>query len=124
MNLDNHPTPEQLRQLLAGCDDHAGHHVLWVKRNGEVEISTIQHPYLDVCSLQNEPAVLRLEQEHPEMQMRCETFLKGNEYVGPEAAANDDWIADFFDILGREWQKRKGRPEVAYVRVSDGERIS
>jgi hypothetical protein len=119
MNLDNHPTPEQLRQLLAECDDYAGHHLLWVSRNGDVHISTIQHPYVDVDSIRNEPTVVRFEQEHPEMQFRCETFLRGKEYVGPEAAADDEWIPYFFDLLLSEWRKTKGSPEVAYLSVSD-----
>jgi hypothetical protein len=120
MNLDNHPTPEQLRDLLARCDDRAGNHVVWVKRNGDVEISVIQHPRVDVRRIQNEPAVLKLQEEHPEMQMRCETFLKGNQYVGPEAAADDEWLAEFLDILVSGCQKAKGLPEVVYVRATDG----
>ena len=49
------------------------------------------------------------------MQMRYETFLAGNEYVGPEAAADDEWIRELFESLLKEWPKAKGRSEVAHL---------
>ena len=49
------------------------------------------------------------------MQIRFETFLAGNEYVGPEAAQDDEWIAELLDRLLQEWSRAKGRPEVLAV---------
>jgi len=120
MNLNANPTREQLRELLEQCDDTAGHHVVWVKRNGDVVISTIRHSYVDIAKIRDEPTVIGFQQDHPEMQLRCETFLAGNEYVGPEAAANDEWVSEFFDALLNAWQNKKGMPEVAYIPISDG----
>ena len=43
--------------------------------------------------------------------MRFETFLAGNEYVGPEAADDSEWISELFDRLVTEW--RRSHPEIA-----------
>lgn len=105
MNLDANPTIEQLRELVRECDDSAGHHVLWVRKSGEVDIMRIPRD-----RPQDE-----FEISHPDMQLRVETFLAGNGYVGPEAANDDDWIAELFERLRKEWRKAKGKPEVAYI---------
>lgn len=105
MNLDANPSIEELRELLRQCDDSAGHHVLWVKKSGEVTIS---------CIPTNQTPV-GFEEDHPDMQLRVETFLAGNEYVGPEAADDWDWVSELFENLRKEWQKAKGKAEVAYL---------
>lgn len=105
MNLDTNPTIEQLRELVRECDDSAGHHVLWVKKSGEVEITRIPRG--------RTPA--GFEPSHPDMQLRVETFLAGNEYVGPEATEDNDWIAELFERLTTAWQQAKGKPEVAHL---------
>jgi hypothetical protein len=105
MNLNLNPTPEQLRELLRQSDDTAGHHVLWVKKSGDVAISRIPR--------EQSPATFQLG--HPDIQLRYEPFLAGNEYVGPEAAADDEWVAELFDSLLREWRRAKGKAEVANV---------
>ena len=105
MNLNTNPTPDQLRELLRRCDDTSGHHVLWVKENGDVVLSR----------LPGKRPVESFDHDHPEMRMRFETFLAGNEYVGPEAAQDDEWVSELFERLLREWTKARGKPEVAYV---------
>ena len=105
MNLNANPTPDQLRELLRRCDDTAGHHVLWVKGNGDVVLSRLPR---------NKP-VESFDRDHPEIRMRFETFLAGNEYVGPEAAQDDEWVSELFERLLREWEKARGKAEVAYV---------
>jgi hypothetical protein len=106
MNLEADPKEDQLRDLLARYDDTAGHHLLWVKRTGEVEITLLPH---------GQP-VPSFEKAHPEMQMRWEPFLAGNEYVGPEAAADAEWVTDLFDRLQQEWRQAKGKPGVLQAR--------
>jgi hypothetical protein len=103
MNLNANPTVDQLRDLLRRCDDTAGHHVLWVKGNGDVVLSRIP----------KNGAVKGFEQDHPEMKMRYETFLAGNEYVGPEAAQDDEWVYELLENLLKEWPKARGKAEVA-----------
>ena len=105
MNLNDKPTPDQLRELLRGCDDYAGHHVLWVKRNGDVYLSRLPAGRTPVA----------FQEDHAEMQLRYDTFLAGNEYVGPEAAADDQWISELFTSLMKEWPEARGKPEVRYI---------
>jgi hypothetical protein len=112
MNLNINPTIEQLRALLRQADDSVGHHVLWVKRSGEVELSRIP----------GERTPLGFEKDHPEMQMRYETFMAGNEYVGPEAAEDGEWVSELFNSLLKEWPKARGKPEVASVVISSEHR--
>ncbi len=99
MNLNANPTPDELRTLLRSLNDSASHHVLWVSKFGDVHVAPVSAPQPDA--------------DMPDAQLRFETFLSGNEYVGPDAAADDEWVAELFDRLNREWQSAKGRPTVA-----------
>jgi hypothetical protein len=105
MNLNANPTIEQLRELVRQCDDAGGHHVLWVRKTGEVVISRIP----------DDQPLGEFEQAHPDMQLRFETFLAGNEYVGSDAAADDEWISELFERLREAWHEAKGKPDVAYA---------
>jgi hypothetical protein len=107
MNLDNAPTTEELSQLLAPCNDSAGHHVLWVSRAGEVNVSCVS-PDLPSGSF---------DQTHPDMQLRYETFQRGNEYVGPDAAGDEEWISELFNSLLNEWTLAKGKHAIRHVRL-------
>jgi hypothetical protein len=98
MNLNNSPTKEQLRQLLAGCNDRTADHLLWVDKSGDVRISVVPpRPSSD------------------DMQLHYEKFEKGNEYVGVSAAADDDWVSQLFESLMKEWIKAKGKAKPEYV---------
>jgi hypothetical protein len=105
VNLDNNPTKEQLRALLSACDDRAGHHVLWVTKTGDVRLSPIPKDHTPVG----------FQEDHPEMQLRLETFQTENDYVGPNAAKDAAWVSDLFETLCDEWAKAKGKAGVAYV---------
>lgn len=105
MNLDNNPTIEELRELIKRCDDQAGHHVLWVTKNGDVHVSRFP---------KDKPPI-GFEEAEPEMQLRYETFEAGNEYVGPEAAEDESWLKELFDALVNEWPNAKGKPTVEFV---------
>lgn len=105
MNLNHNPTIEELRELVRRCDDSAGHHVLWVRKSGDVEISVIP----------DDLTPIGFQQARPDMQLRMETFQVGNEYVGPAAADDEGWISELFDSLLGEWATAKGAREVAYV---------
>lgn len=43
MNLNNNPTANELSELIAACDDNAGHHVLWVSKSGDVAITLLEN---------------------------------------------------------------------------------
>ena len=82
MNLNNNPTMDALKAVFSACDDNAWHHVLWVKKDGEVQLSLVPDHLSSVG----------FEQETPQMQMRCETFVQGNKYVGESAAADQEFM--------------------------------
>ncbi len=105
MNLNNNPTVEELRDLLRRCDDQAGHHVLWVAKNGDVHVSRVP----------KDKKPVGFEEAEPEMQLRYETFEAGNEYVGPDAAEDAAWVEQLFDALVQEWPKVKGKQIVEFV---------
>jgi hypothetical protein len=100
MNLDDSPTKEQLRELLAECNDRAGDHLLWVDKTGDVRISIVPpRPKAD------------------EMQLQYENFEKGNEYVGASAAADDQWVSQLFESLLKEWPKAKGKAQPELIEL-------
>src|SRR6266852_2798405 len=107
MNLNHSPTKAQLRALLAQGNDRAGNHVLWVAKNGDVHLETVA----------NDLPPAGIGNGHPEMQLRYETFLKGNEYVGPQAAQEEEWVSQLFESLVREWPKVKGKNEVGCLNL-------
>jgi hypothetical protein len=108
MNMNSDPTIQELRELIRRCDDSATHHVLWVKKNGDVELSRIPKNVTSV-GFGNGPRDMQ------DMQVRFETFQAGNEYVGPEAADDDEWVSELFDRLIEKWHQAKDRSEVVYV---------
>jgi hypothetical protein len=109
MNLNADPTKEQLRELLARCDDRAGHHVLWVDRGGEVRISQLPRVWPPPPF---EPG--------PDVQLYHELFEAGKEYFGEEAAADDEWVSELFRVLVELWGKAKGRPRATSFHLFDG----
>src|SRR5215475_6979636 len=108
MNLNAAPTKEQLQQLLAQYDDRAGDHVLWVDDRGDVSITQVPRGLTAEA----------FERSSPAMRLRCETFEKGNEYVGPEAAGDDEWVSRLFETLVREWPNAQAKGAVRYVEWS------
>jgi len=38
MNMNNNPTSEQLKELIASVDDNAGDHCLWIDNDGNVHL--------------------------------------------------------------------------------------
>ena len=102
MNLENNPTPDDLRELIKACDDRAAHHVLWVAKNGDVHVSRAPKDKSPVGCLD----------AGTEIQLRYETFQAGNEYVGPEAAEDHAWVLQLFNSLMAEWAQAKAQPDI------------
>lgn len=94
MNMKNTPTKEQLQALLRSCDDTAGGHILWVNRLGDVHITL----------LVNETPVKWATRMSEEIQFRYETYGTNNDYVGENAANNDDYVSSLFEKLLKDWQ--------------------
>lgn len=95
MNLNNSPTIEQLRDLIAAADDNECSHQIWVGKNGEV------HLQKSTDLRWNDRQMDRIDYE----QFRLETFDQGNGYVGKSAAKDEKWISDLFRGLQMAWQK-------------------
>lgn len=106
MNLSSLPTRDQLRQLLAVADDRAGPHVLWVNEEGTVHLTRLPAGGAAV-----------FESAHPDVRVRLETFERGNEYVGPAAAADEGWVAELFDRLLSEWERAQQDGQLRYVQL-------
>jgi hypothetical protein len=105
--MNHNPTLQQLRDLLASQDDHAGHHVLWVTDTGEVRISR----------LPKGPPPPEPWAGPPEMKLCYETFWGGYGYVGPQMATDEDWAPYLFENMVAEWAKAKVAPGVTRVAV-------
>jgi hypothetical protein len=73
MNLNDNPTLEQFRALLRLHDDLAGHHVLWVRKDGEVMLT---------CLPKNDNERKPPTYEHHDMKIRYDTFQRARGYVG------------------------------------------
>ncbi len=107
MNLNDKPTIEQFRDLLRAHDDRAGHHVLWVRKDGEVMLTCLPR------SNPRRPPTY----EHPDMQVRYDTFPVGYEYVGAEAAEDKWWAAKLFGNMLEQWSKARGTAGVLHIRL-------
>ncbi|WP_445369244.1 hypothetical protein ACH5Y9_08280 [Methylomonas sp. BW4-1] len=105
MNMNNNPTIDELKDIFAACDDDAGHHLLWVQKNGDVMLSVVPEHLTPVG----------FEEATTQMQMRYETFVQGNKYVGTSAAADQSFMQSIFDSLLKEWPSAKGRSTVDYI---------
>jgi len=95
MNINDNPTQDQLRKLLANCNDMAGHHIVWVDRAGTVQISLLP-PDLT-------PAMWSERLGH-DLKFRLETLGCGNGYVGLAASQDEQWVGDLFRWLQRSWR--------------------
>jgi len=109
MNLNDKPTIEQFRDLLRQHDDRAGHHVLWVRRDGEVMLTCLPR------SNPRRPPTY----EHPEMVMGYDTFPVGHGHVGPRQPDDDGWFSgDLFKHMLRQWAKLKGAAGMTHLKLS------
>ena len=105
MNLNDNPTLDDLKDIFASCDDDAGHHVLWVDKNGEVNLSVIPKDLTPIG----------FEEKTTQMQIRYETFIQGNEYVGKRAAEDQSFMKRIFDSMLKNWTSREENHNVVYV---------
>jgi hypothetical protein len=96
VNMHNGISVKQMSQLLRVHDHDAGHHVLWVDRYGDVRISRVPADLTPV-------GWLRAEGEDNVL-LRFETFARGNNLVGPAAAANLEWVQRLVTALNNEWE--------------------
>jgi hypothetical protein len=96
MNLNNAPTKEELRSLLASQDDNAGNHVLWVDSSGNVVI--------EMLSRETTSADWSKQMKN-NYKFRFESFGRGNGYVGIAASNDEDWVSTLYNRLVKAWQQ-------------------
>jgi len=103
MNLNNNPTTAQLSKIISVCDDKAGHHILWVSKEGDVNITQI-----------NNISPIGFEKNTPSMAMRYETFQIGNDYVGNAASNDAGHMQRLLNDLINEWPLYNGK-QIRYI---------
>ncbi|MBY0231019.1 MAG: hypothetical protein K2W96_17170 [Gemmataceae bacterium] len=108
MNMNMNPTLEQLKELLRSGDDRAGHHMVWVRRDGEVMMTAVRTP----------KELSDLEQNRADMQLRYELYERGKGYVGEDAAKDEEYTSRFFASLKQEWEQAKGKPSIPFIEIS------
>jgi hypothetical protein len=106
MNLNDSPTLEQFRALLREHDDLAGHHVLWVRKDGEVMLTCLPE-----IGTERKPPTY----EHRDMKIRYDTFQRGRGYVGEEGASEDWWMPLLFEKMREHWAALKDVPGVTHI---------
>ncbi len=100
LNLNLGFAIDDLGKLLASCDDSAGHHIIWVDRDGIVSISLLPDDY-SPAGWENLMV--------GKMKFRYETIVMGNEYVGPKAVRDKKYVEELYNDLINDWDNnRKG----------------
>lgn len=92
MNITS-PSIAELKKLVASIDDNAGHHVMWIDLTGEVSIARLNNQTPAEWSVQHDG----------KFKTRLETMERGNNYLGPEAAEDDNWMEDLMGQLKTAW---------------------
>lgn len=94
-NLANEPVVDDLRTLLSAQDDNAGHHVLWVTREGDVRIQCLSRGYT--------PAMWG--NDHEGEYVFTMSYRAGGGDMGPQAAEDDAYVLRLFADLMRRWER-------------------
>lgn len=123
MNLNDNPTLEQFRELLRQHDDRAGHHVLWVRKDGEVMVTCLSNGNLRERRKRRLPTF-----EHADMQIRYDTFPCATGYVGEAGATEETWMPQLFEKMRGHWAAYEGAAGMTHVDLEtitpDGEPVS
>ena len=97
MNMNNSPTKDELQALIRSCDDEAGRHILWVNKNGEVQITLLKNETPANWVRKNEKSIL----------FRYESYGANTDYVGENAANDEDYVLSVFKTLLEDWETRQ-----------------
>jgi hypothetical protein len=107
VNLRNSPSEEELRSLIACCNDYEAHHILWVDKAGYV--------YISVLPEELTPAAF--EESLSQLLFRYETFAQGNGYAGPSASRDNEYVMRLFGNLLRDWNLYQNASEPIYIDI-------
>ncbi len=95
MNLAEKPTIDQLKDIVAHCDDESASHVVWADPRGNVHIT----PLPQTLAPAGWASVHR-----DNIRFRLETLQRGCGYLGPQAAEDDEWMSRLFEALTKSWE--------------------
>jgi hypothetical protein len=101
MNLNENPTTEQLKEIVASSDHRLGHHVLWVGTDGMLHLAG---PF--DCDAR----VRWLTEHREERAFRFETMTIDSDDVGPDAASDDGYVGRLFNGLVDTWKRWLNNP--------------
>jgi hypothetical protein len=87
-------TVDDLRKLLRGANDEAGHHVLWVTFSGEVQLTRIPHNNIQTIDAESELA------------FRFPSFPVRTGQVGLQASEDEEWVSWLHRALRASWDAR------------------
>jgi len=90
MNLKNNPTIEELAALIKPLDDQNYSHRMWVDHDGDVHVSIVP---------ENE------EEIRAKSKFCYECLDRGNGYVGPKAANDEEYVEKELEYLKRDWAR-------------------
>jgi hypothetical protein len=93
VNLNDNPSLDELKEMFASCNDDAGHHVLWVDKSGEVNLSVIPKDLTQAA----------FQEETTQMQIRYEAFIQGSKYVGISASKDQSFMEKIYDNIRKNW---------------------
>lgn len=82
MNLNNHPTIDELARMFAARKDSHDSHILWIAKSGQVHI--------DCLSPHSHEA--EFDRNNQDLAARLKMYRRGQGYVGKKAAADKDFI--------------------------------
>lgn len=105
MNMNEGGTGEELKALLIRAKDDEGHHVIWISRDGEVNVTRLPD---DI-----NPA--GFEDRFPSCLIRYETAIQGNGYVGSKAAEDPKYVQRLLTAFHRDWGLYEGAEESTYI---------
>jgi len=95
MNLTKNPTIEELKKLLICLDDDSSNHIVWVSYDGEVHINPVEIMGKFINEVKDE------------LKFRIEIYIRGNKYVGNEAANDPKFLNRLFNGLIKFWETNR-----------------
>ena len=98
MNLMKKPTSGQLKTLLERADDSEGHHILWVDKSGEVNLTLLPHGASPGGWCEHYGA---------QIQFRYGTYERSGDFVGKTVAADKAYVHDLYLHLIGDWGCRR-----------------
>lgn len=105
MNLNKHPTIDELSELFAARKDSLDNHILWVCKEGEVHIDPL------ASGTQEK----EFSNSHPTMRTRLRMYRRGQGYVGKKAAADKAFMHRVLQTLETAWVETARQSEVRVV---------